>query len=155
LRWAWKGDRAFHRAYPSVKKEDIPFGQDCVGDQFLLRQDSVLKLFTETGDIEDLKMTLIEFLEAVQGDPNAFLGLAPLTQFHQEGGTLQPGELLNTYPPYCTKEASEGVSLAAVPAKERLRYLAELSKCLQAVPQDGHIQIDIKSKSGRKNLTKG
>ena len=44
LRHAWVGDAAFHRAYPAVRETDVPFAQDCVGDQFLLRDGAVVRL---------------------------------------------------------------------------------------------------------------
>src|SRR5262249_1022329 len=144
LRWVWHGEQAFHRLYRAVSEQDIPFGQDCMGDQFLLRGGSVAKLFTETGDTEELNLPLMEFLEAVQADPVGILGLSPLLQLHAEGGTLKPGELLNSYPPFCTKEASRGVSLAGVPAQETLCVLAELSKHLAGASQDNQIECDIK-----------
>jgi hypothetical protein len=94
LRWAWQSDRAFHHFYTGVSEADIPFGQDCVGDQFLLRGGMVVKLAAETGDIEELKLPLWEFLEVIQADPDRFLELSPLVQFHKQGGRLLPGELL-------------------------------------------------------------
>lgn len=143
LRWVWMGNEAFHLRYKAISEEDVPFAQDCVGDQFLLRQSSVVKLATETGDIHDLSMSLIDFLKAVQVDPERFLGLAPLVKFHNEGGTLLPGELLNSYPPFCTDEASQGVSLSAAAAQDRLRFLAGLSRQLQGTPDGGVIEIEI------------
>ena len=143
LRRAWQGDDAIHRRYSALLVEDVPFGQDCVGDQYLLTQDSVIKLAAESGDIEELKMPITEFLEAVQRDPVEVLGLAPLLRFHEEGGTVLPGQLLNVYPPFCTQEASNGVSLAAVPASERLAYLADLSKQLQTVADGQQMEIDV------------
>jgi hypothetical protein len=143
LRRAWQGDDAIHRRYSALLVEDVPFGQDCVGDQYLLRQDSVIKLAAETGDIEELKMPIMEFLEAVQRDPIGVLGLAPLLKFHQQGRTLLPGQLLNVYPPFCTKESSNGVSLAAIPVAERLAFLADLSKQLETVADGEQIVIDV------------
>src|SRR5262249_38743554 len=50
LRDAWDGEHAFHRLYPEVQPEDIPFAEDCLGDQFLLRDGLVWRLMAETGD---------------------------------------------------------------------------------------------------------
>ena len=44
LRRAWSGEAAFHRLYDGIEETDIPFAQDCLGDQFLLRDDKVLRL---------------------------------------------------------------------------------------------------------------
>lgn len=42
------------------------------------------------------------------------------------------------YPPFCTRESGEGVSLAAVPATERLDFLADLARRL---PPDGPFRV--------------
>ncbi len=31
--WSWQGDKAFHRRYSAVSANDVPFAQDCLGDQ--------------------------------------------------------------------------------------------------------------------------
>lgn len=134
LRHVWFGPQAFHARYPAVQADDVPFAQDAVGDQWLLRGTQVVRLEAETGDLEALDQTFSEFLQAVDAAPVDVLGLHPLLQFQSEGGAVAPGQLLNVYPPFCTKESADGVSLAAIPATERLDFLAELARQL---PGDG------------------
>lgn len=62
-------------------------------------------------------------------------------QFRAEGGSLAPGQLLSVYPPFCTKESADGVSLAAVPATDRPGFLAEFARQL---PPDGPIRIEVR-----------
>src|SRR5688500_691944 len=50
LRDAWLGEQAFHRLYPDVRPDDVPFAEDCLGDQFLLREGRVWRLYGETGE---------------------------------------------------------------------------------------------------------
>jgi hypothetical protein len=47
--------------YSEVKIDDFPFAQDYLGDQFLLRSGSVLRLRDETGEVEDLAIGWREF----------------------------------------------------------------------------------------------
>src|SRR5262245_55997387 len=56
------GDLALHRLYSEVMDTDVPFGQDCVGDQFLLRNNLVFRLDAEIGTIENLEITFEEFI---------------------------------------------------------------------------------------------
>lgn len=140
LRHVWTGERAFHTRYAAVRSDDIPFAEDAVGDQWLLRAGRVVRLLAETGDIEDDGQTFDEFMAAVQREPMDTLGLHPLLQFKSAGGVLAPGQLLNVYPPFCTQEAAQGVSLAAVPATERLDFLADLSRQL---PPEGPVRIEV------------
>jgi hypothetical protein len=141
LRDAWLGEFAYHRLYPAVRPEDVPFGEDCLGDQFLLRDGQVLRLRAETGEVELLGVSLGEFLRLAQADPVEYLGLEPLVRFQQEGGVLKPGELLAAYPPFCVKQAAAGVHLAAVAAEERRRFLADFAAQIRDVPDGGEIEI--------------
>jgi hypothetical protein len=130
LRHAWLGAQAFHARYPLVEADDVPFAQDAVGDQWLLRGTQVVRLAAETGELEALDHTFTEFLQAVVAAPVDVLGMHPLLQFRSEGGVLAPGQLLSVYPPFCTKESANGVNLAPVPVVERLDFLAELARQL-------------------------
>jgi hypothetical protein len=44
LRGAWKGDLALHKLFPELTESDIPFGQDYLGDQFILRDGTVFRM---------------------------------------------------------------------------------------------------------------
>lgn len=132
LATAWNGPNAFHVRYPAIEPGDIPFAQDAVGDQWLLRGDRVIRLLAETGDVEGAHSSFDGFLAAVERDSIETLGLHPLMQFIREGGRLQPGELLSVYPPFCTEESASGVSLRAISADERLGFLADLARQLSA-----------------------
>lgn len=143
LRDAWDGEAAFWRLYPEVRQADVPFAEDCMGDQFVLRDAVVHKLSAETGDAESLGVGLREFFEAVAADPVEYLSLHPLLQHQQDGGGLEPGQLLAAFPPFCTKESADGVSLAAIPAGERRRFLADLAAQLREVPEGGKIDFRV------------
>jgi hypothetical protein len=143
LRDAWEGESAFHRLYPEVRPEDVPFAEDCLGDQFLLRDGQVVKLAAETGEVEPLGVGLGGFFQAVEADPAGFLSLQPLIHFQEDGGRLAPGQLLAAFPPFCTKESEDGVNLTAVPADERRRYLADLAAKLRDVPDGGEIEFRV------------
>jgi hypothetical protein len=141
LRDAWDGEAAFHRLNTEVCPEDVPFAQDCLGDQFFLRDGRVWRLAGETGEVEPLGIGLGGFFEAVEVDPVEFLSLHPLLQSQQEGGRLEPGQLLAAFPPFCTKESAAGVSLAAISAEERRRFLANLAAKLRDVADGGKIEF--------------
>jgi hypothetical protein len=143
LRDAWESEAAFHRLYPAVRAEDIPFAEDCLGDQFLLRDGRVWRLMAETGEIEPLEVGLDGFFRAVEADPVEFLSLQPLLQFQQDGGRLEPGQLLSAAPPFCTEQPAEGVSLRAIPAGDRRRFLAGFAAQIWDVPDGGAIEFRV------------
>jgi hypothetical protein len=138
----WFGDHALPMLYSAVRPADIPFGQDALGDQFLMRDTVVHRLSAETGELESLGCTLLEFLERAQNDPVGYLSLQPMLQFYTDGGTLTPGQLLNVYPPFCTKEAAKSVSLRAIPTLERIRFLADLARQLATIPDGTQVRFE-------------
>jgi hypothetical protein len=54
--------------------EDVPFAQDAVGDQWLLRDGRVVRLLAETGDIENHDDDLVGFGAAADRTPIDTLG---------------------------------------------------------------------------------
>jgi hypothetical protein len=138
LRKVWLGDFALHKLFSAIRESDVPFAQDCLGDQFLLRGGVVHKLDAEAGEVENLGMDLDTFLGGAQDDPVEFLSLQPLLQFMSEGGELQPGQLLSVYPPFITKESANGVSLRAISMYDRIGFLAALARQVANIP-DGEI----------------
>ncbi len=133
LQSVWVGEFALHKLFSGLKESDIPFGQDCFGDQFLLRDKTVWKLNAETDEVENLGLTLKEFLAKAEENPTEFLSLQPLIKFKIEGGIIENGQLINVYPPFCTKEAENVVSLKAVPSFERINFLADFAKQIKSI----------------------
>ena len=143
LESCWAGPNALHREYPTLNPDDVPFGQDCVGDQFILRGEPVMRLAAETGEIEVIAPTLDAFWALIRADPVEALGMHPLLQLETEGGTLRPGQLISAYPPFCTKEAADGVSLRAVPALELNRFHADFARQLAALPEGRRFVVKV------------
>jgi hypothetical protein len=143
LRRAWTGEGAFHHAYTSLTPEDVPFAEDCLGDQFVLRDGRVWRLLAETDELQPLDEDLGGFLAAVAAGPVELLGLQPLLQFHRRGGALAPGQLLQAYPPFATSEAADGVSLRAVAADEQHAFLAAFAKAVRDTDDGGQVNIQV------------
>jgi hypothetical protein len=128
LRKVWLGDFTLYKLFPAIGESDVPFAQDCLGGQFLLRGDTVHKLDAEIGEIESLRMDLETFLNRAQENPVEFLSLQSLLQFMSEDGELKPGQLLSVYPPFITKESANGVSLKAISMFDRIGFLADFAR---------------------------
>jgi len=143
LHAAWDGDQSLHQRYPAVHETDVPFGEDCVGDQFLLRNDLVVQLMAETGEIERTDLTLDQFIATCESDPIEFLVMHPLLQLESEGISLKPGELVHAYPPFCSNEAANGVSLAAVPSAELLEFHSQLARTIGPLKDGDRIVVRV------------
>jgi hypothetical protein len=134
LRAAWHGPNAFHGLYPELRPSDIPFAQDQVGDQFVLREGAVLRLFAETGEVERLSDSLEEFFSNVNRHIEGFLNVGLRHK-------MQPGQLLHAYPPFCIKDASTDVSLRPCPAEEVILVHARFAKEIADIPDGGRVEI--------------
>jgi len=127
LEHAWKGPNAFYKTYPKLSEEDIPFAQDCLGDQYVYRAGSIWQLLTETGELDDLELDFDEFMDEVTEDPIEFLALYPLLSFMDAGNELEPGELLVPSIPF-TVETEEEYTFTKEPVDVRLKWLREYYK---------------------------
>ena len=142
IQHVWSGASALNKLYTTVGAKDVPFAQDCVGDQYLLRDGHVVRLLAETGELEDLRVGLFDFLKRATADPDDTLDLSPLQQFEDTGERLQPGQLLHAYPPFCTAESEQGVSLRAIPALELIEWHADLARQIAGLDEGDAIRID-------------
>lgn len=139
-----QGPNALYLSYPELLPTDIPFAQDCMADQFILRDGVVFSLESETGQLECLELSLSKFLEKAQEEPIDFLSMHPLLQYQSENQSyLEPGQVLHAYPPYCTAEAEHGVHLAPVPVADAIAYLTHLSSCLRNLKEGEVFNIKI------------
>jgi hypothetical protein len=137
----WQGANAFWRTYDTVVETDIPFAQDCVGNQFLLRGDAVLFLDTETGELADLEVDFKHFLFGAEKFPLDALGMEPLRAFQQRGGVLQPGQLLSLFPPMCIETAQQKPRVQPQTVAARLAWLADLYRQIKNLPDGQHLQL--------------
>jgi len=143
LRKIWRGDLALSKLFPAVEESDVPFAQDCLGDQFLLRSGIIHKLNAESGDLECLEMDFETFLDNARANPVEFLSLEPLLRFIADGGRLKQGQLLNAYPPFIMNEAANGVSLKAVSMLQQISFLADLAKQISSLPDNSKVRIKV------------
>jgi len=147
LRKVWFGDFALHKIFPAITETDVPFAQDCLGDQFVLRSDLVHKLDAEIGTLENLGMDLEAFLDYARDNPVEFLSLQPLQQFQLEGGELKPGQLLSIYPPFIFEESAKGISLRAISMFDRISFLADFAQQIAGVPKGTKVRIKVVNSS--------
>ena len=85
----------------------------------------------------------VEFMEQAAARPVHFLMLRPLLNFQGEGNRLQPGELLGVYPPFVTAESAQQVSLRAVPACERIAFLADFARRFADAAEGDSVRVAV------------
>ncbi len=139
LRTAWEGPNALHRLFPALCSTDVPFAQDCFGDQFLLREGRVIHLQGETGTVQQMDMNWQEYMRRVDVDPFGFLNLEPLRRYREQGGALEPGQLLSVYPPF--NAVGGGASFRPIDTMERIAALADFALQISEVQNGEQVTI--------------
>lgn len=142
IRAAWEGEYALHRLFPDVLESDIPLAEDCFGDQYLLRESLVLRLFAETGEIEKIKYDWPEFLVSVEADPIGCLNLGLLERFREEIGPLAPGSRISVYPPFVSEEC-RNPSLKAISALELRVWHADFARQIKNIPDGQKVKLTV------------
>lgn len=135
------GEMALSKLYQQVKKYDIPFGQDFLGNQFLLRDSEVFKLRADTGETSSLRVDLAEFFEAANKDPVSYLSLELLAVYHEQSGGLEPGQLIHTMPPLCLKRSDKKLAMKAVAADNAISFLAHFARQINEAPEGTEINL--------------
>jgi len=139
------GDMALHKMFSVVEESDIPFGQDFLGNQFLLRHDEVWRLRSDTGEATGLAVGLAEFFDACKKDPIDFLGLELLAEYHQLHGMLEPGDLVHTMPPLCLRRDDKKLAMKSVPIDNALSFLAVFAKQVAEAPEGETVHLELVS----------
>lgn len=129
----WSGERAFHRAYNSLSESDIPFAQDCFGDQFFLRMGQVFKLLCETDDIVATGLDFPNWLTWVGEDPEERLNL-------NISAPLSPGKLLSAFPPFCFKQGSS-TSIKEITMDEVHDFHADIASKIRNMADGENIEF--------------
>lgn len=136
LRGAWRGPNSFHVLYPDLRTSDIPFAQDQVGDQFLIREGVVVKLSAETGEISVVADGLEDFFFRVEANIEDYLNVG---LSHK----MQPGQLLQASPPFCLKSDATA-SLKPSPASEVILFHADLARQIRNIPDGEQVEFKVR-----------
>ena len=131
----WFGKHALADLFSSITKNDIPFAQDFLGDQYLIRGNEIIHLQSEFDEIENLRISFEEFIARSIQNTNNFLLTEPLRFYLKSNSKLVPGQLLSVFPPYCIETESER-HFGAVDAIEHLHYLSDLARQIK-IHKDG------------------
>ncbi len=138
---AWVGENAFHLLYREVAEGEIPFAQNAIGDQYLLRDGEVFQLAAETGKVLPVAPSLTGFFDAVGRAPFELLFMEPLRRMLESGGRLEPGQLIHVHPPFCTREVEAGVSLRPVDAETVIAYHADFAKKIAGLAEGEKVSM--------------
>ena len=141
LRYNWLGDGPLHKLYPTLTPDDIPFAEDALGDQFIVRGGIVHRLAGETGDVSSLGVDLPKFDERTRANPMEYLSLQPLWRFRGEGKDLQPGHLLSVMPPFVFAAPIEKRSFRAVSSRQHIEWLADLARQIRDLPDGQQVVL--------------
>ncbi len=79
--------------YDCLDTNDIPIVQDAFGDQYIYRSGHIFRLNLESGELDDLEITLEQFLMEIEMDAIEFLSLQKIRDLREKGVHLKNGEI--------------------------------------------------------------
>lgn len=123
LRTVCEGPAALHQSLALLDPGDVPFGQDALGRQFVLRKGKTFRLDPLALTLDALGLDLTAFLQELYEQPQRLLPLEVLLQFETAGATLRPGQILlaSSHSPHHPPQ------YRAVPAEDFLASLGSVS----------------------------
>jgi hypothetical protein len=133
----WYGELKLSNLFDSILPNDIPIGQDCFGDQYLIRENKIIKLLAESGDILFIGIGFNDFLKILLADPKGFLNIENIGHFK-----MKPGQLLSVFPPFCINSKSE-ISIKPIDLVDRILFLSYLSKQIKKFPDGTNLEIEL------------
>jgi hypothetical protein len=125
LKEIWYGECKLSNLYQSIKINDIPIGQDCLGNQFFLRKNIIHLLNSEFDEVDNLKIDFRQFIEEMNDLTDEELDVKKMQNI-----ILEPGQLINSDPPLAIISPI-GYSFKAIDAIEQIKNLSILSKILK------------------------
>lgn len=123
-------------AYEVLEPGDVVFGQNMLGDQFVLRGEAVHFLDAEVGELERVAPTLAAFLSTVNEEGD---------NLPRYGGraALEPGELMHAHPPFCCVTDSGSYRLHPTPAEELHAFHVELYEQMRDLPEGAKLEFEV------------
>lgn len=137
------GEMALHKLFSAVDERDCPFGQDFLGNQFVLRDGAVWKLRADTGEIRSLDVDLPHFLDEIRRDPIEYLELELLARYSDGAGMLKPGELVHTIPPLCMAGEQSKLALKTAPVSNTVLFLANFARQIENVSDGTEVNLQL------------
>ena len=142
---AWNAPDGWRRGYGSDTDGLTFFAEDAFGDQFAYsgRGGEVVSFEAELGRIIPAAPTFVDWLEEMIERPRAVLPVDVMEAQEIEHKHHRPGTQLFAYPPLCTAESREDVTIGHVDAIEAMRFRGQLALQLRAMPPGSRVKIEI------------
>ena len=125
LKEIWYGESKLSNLYQSINKNDIPIGQDCLGNQFFLRNNIIHLLNSEIDEVDNLKIDFRQFIQEINELTDEDIDVKKMQNIE-----LAPGQLIYSDPPLAFNSPI-GYSFKAIDALEQIKNLSKLSKILK------------------------
>jgi hypothetical protein len=143
---AWNSPALWRDAYGEATRGLVCFAEDAFGDQFAYSGmgGEVVCFEAELGRVVPVAPHFVAWLEGLLAQPESVL---PIDVMRREAElrrmALAPGTQMFAYPPLCTVESREGVTVGPVDAVEAMRFRGSLALQLRNLPPGSRVSIEI------------
>jgi SMI1/KNR4 family protein SUKH-1 len=142
---AWNSPALWRDAYGEAAEGLVCFAEDAFGDQYAYsgRGGEVVCFEAELGRVVSVAPHFVAWLEGLLEQPEAVLPLDVMRREVETRQPLEPGWQLFAYPPLCTVESRQGVTVGQVDAVEAMRFRGSLALQLRNLPPGARVAIEI------------
>jgi hypothetical protein len=130
----------FSEFQPGVKAE--PFAYDVFADVFVVLENGIGRVATETGALDETWASLDAWAEEVIANPEEILGEELLQNWSARFGQLQPGYRLTPKMPFIFGGTYELDNIVAMPIGDILQFRAEIARQVKDLPDGARVLID-------------
>lgn len=117
-------------------------GLDVFGDIFLLIDERVARLNTETGEVDETWPNVEQWVEALNADPDTMVGQGFLLDWESQNGKLEPNHRLTSKMPFVFGGNYEISNIVSIPIPELLSFRADIARQIRDLPDGSRIMVD-------------
>jgi hypothetical protein len=142
---AWNAPGLWRDAYGEAAQGLVCFAEDAFGDQYAYSGmgGEVVCFEAELGRVVSVAPHFVAWLEELLARPESVLPLDVMRREVETRQPLEPGGQMFAYPPLCTVESQEGVTVGQVDAVEAMRFRGSLALQLRNLPPGARVAIEI------------
>ena len=138
---AWNDRRGWMSGYSAIDSQDIFFGQDVFGNQFVLNAQGIRTFDPETGEFEALSASLKEWAGLILDDYDYMTGYPVAHAWQSKHGKLNLGEVLCPKIPFVLGGEYHIDNLFVTSATRSMRLRSDLAKQLANAPDGTSVRI--------------
>lgn len=139
----WNSDDLWRNEYGKVTKGYLFFAEDIFGSQFALRAGNAYRFDPESGEIEEMAISLEEWTGRILDNYEYETAYPIAHEWQERNGPLAPGKRLVPKIPFILGGEYKVENLYALDAVEAMRHRADMWKQMKNLPEGAQVRLKV------------